>query len=134
MKRPALLKLCVFSFTLLIAGCYQTQLRGPVGDARVTLYELNGEQPLQETQSWDATFLEAALGQQRWQDLDALGQLIFVGVFSIDPEGLDDSAYYLLSASGGLDVDTDQDLVSDSQGSEIGSEWHTILPGSELDV
>jgi mannose-6-phosphate isomerase-like protein (cupin superfamily) len=127
-----LLKLVLLAFlSLLLNGCFQAQLNGPVASTNVTLTELNSEQVIATADSWDADFVIAATDQESWDNFGATQQLWFLGVFTLDSSTLADDTYYLLSASGGSDFDSDTDRLIDAEGTEVVGTWHAIMTGEQ---
>lgn len=117
---------------LTLSGCYQTQIKGPVAAASVSVSEINQEPSITQANSWDSPILLAILGQETLDSFNDFNRLVLLGVVSSDAKKFKNNRYYLLTASGGQDFDTDQDLATDATGTPVLSDWHTIATGKDL--
>lgn len=122
----------VVALFITLAACYQVQVKGPVANATITFTELGQQEVLAVASSWNTGLLIDTYGAQAWSTFDDFTQLALVGVFAGDPRLFDTERLYLLRASGGEDLDVDQDQVADLVASAVQSDWHAIVPGSDL--
>ncbi|MEE4191475.1 MAG: DUF1588 domain-containing protein [Halieaceae bacterium] len=127
----AVLLACATS--LLLSGCFQTQLNGPVGGAQVTVAPLdNPEQIIATAESWDQEFMENYRGGAAWASADAFIRLFWIGNFQLQLAGLEDDRYYLVTAAGGEDVNADRNAAIDATYTPVQGEWHALMSGADL--
>ncbi len=137
MRYPTLLtfpgRLIVAGLALLLSGCFQVQLNGPVGGATVTLAEWwTPEDILQTTVSKDETALIAEHGAEKWAGMGPKLKLMYLGAATFDTSVIDDETIYLVTATGGVDYDWDRDGVPDDSPTPVAGKLRAILPGSAL--
>jgi uncharacterized protein (DUF885 family) len=118
---------------LLLAGCFQAQLNGPVSGATITVTDLRDGSPVYaRAQSSTAEFGVSTYGQQTWDELGPALRLWLLGIFALDTGQLDDNRLYLVTASGGADTDADRDGQEDEAYTEVLGDWHAIMSGAAL--
>ncbi len=117
---------------LALPGCYQAQIKGPVASASISVSEINTGKSISQASSWDSPLLLELLGQETLDSFSDFNQLILLGVFSSDDKQFKNNRFYLLTASGGEDFDTDQNLQIDTLGTPVLSDWHAITVGRDL--
>ena len=125
--------ICVAFFSLLLTGCFHTQLKGSVGDATLTISPLrNPDTVVASFRSFLPADLIEAWGVEFWEEQSALIQLAFVGIATVPSDELDPQALYVVTASGGQDFDPLLKLaLSDSPVAVQGS-WHAIISGQRI--
>ena len=118
----------------LFTGCLQVQLNGPVAGATVTVTELrNPSQVLLEASSWTEQDVREIYGAETWDSLGALLQYFLYGGTRLDTTGLEDDELYLLTASGGSDIDAaNRDLVRDEEFTPVAGNWRAIMSGAQI--
>jgi cytochrome c len=119
-------------FCLLLGGCYQAQLRGPVAGASIEITNLGATDEAIIVTSWDLAYLLGVFGEEGYDALDPFSRLVFLGVFVADKQQFDPGNYHLVTASGGEDLDVDQDLVTDAEGTPVLGQWRAIMSGDHL--
>ncbi|AQA19134.1 hypothetical protein BST95_13670 [Halioglobus japonicus] len=121
------------ALVVLLAGCFQVEIAGPVSGSTITITELRSRaQVLDPVVSEDQTSIISRVGQGRWNGFDDLQRLINLGNFFIDAGSLVDTRFYLVTVSGGVDVDANTDGQVDANGTPVAGEWHAIMRGSDL--
>ncbi len=119
--------------TLLLAGCFQAELGGPVAGGEVTVTDLRtGALVLDPVRSADQASLIQQRGQDKWNGLNDVGRLINLGNFFLDAGTLGDDRYYRVTVSGGLDTDADHDRIIEDGGVGVSGSWNAIMLGSDL--
>ncbi len=115
---------------LLLVGCEQTVVHGPVVDAELSMRELDSgilvagssvlSDSLADVEERDpATF-------ETYSDLQ---KLTLAGVTLLSQLEVDDEKFYLVSASGGFDVDVNGTGILDSGPEQVNGTVHALLPG-----
>ncbi len=120
--------LCILPATLLLAGCFQTQLNGTVAAATVTLTTLR--QPLRTLYTItgsDKSQIIEHYGQDKWDKSNTVEKLTLTGVITL-PEKELAKKYYLLTASGGSNRDPGALLQYLEDPRPVNGSWHAILP------
>jgi uncharacterized protein YkwD len=117
----------------LLGGCLHLQLNGSVSGADISLTELRPPGSTIDTAT-SATAADniANLGQQDWDELGATFQLWWLGIFTLDTGPVEDSKFYLLTASGGFDHDMDRDLAVDGSPTALSTDWRAIMTGEQV--
>ncbi len=117
-------------FSLLLSGCFQVQLYGPIAASQVSVTALNDADEIASGTTWDDNFVIALRDQEKWDGYGPVVQLWFLGVYAPDTSGWDSDTYYLLTASGGEDTDVNRDLENDSVGTDVSGHWRAIISGA----
>ncbi len=132
--RKTLAKLTIVaSLSLLLTACFHTQLNGSVGGGSLTITPLRAPNTiLTSTTSLMPEDLEAAWGQEFWEELDSFVQMIFVGIATLTPDGINPYALYLVTASGGEDFDPNVSLGLSKNPVPVQGSWHAIVPGQRI--
>ena len=121
------------SLALLLSACFHIQLNGSVGGGVLTISPLrNPDNILATAVSWTPEDLLAVWGQEKFDGHSAFTKLVFVGITTLQPEGLDPDALYLVSASGGEDYDPDVELGLTDNPVTVQGSWHTIASGQRI--
>ena len=122
----------VISATLLslvlvsLAGCFQVQNFGPVAGAEIAI------SPLHEPETVIAT-VTTRTTPEPWAAANAFLQLYSLGSADLSDLDLEPDTFYLLTATGGTDVDCDQNLRADENGCEFNGTLHAIYSGKQID-
>ncbi len=116
---------------LFLSACFQVQLRGPVAGSSITIEELSGGQQIAQGQSWDESFLVGLNGQAAWDGYGASGQLWLLGVYLPQAREWEDQRWYLMTASGGLETDSDGNQLNDSAGQAVSGSWRALISGAD---
>lgn len=119
--------------SLLLAGCFHTQLKGSVGDATLTVSPLrNPDTVLASSRSLMPADLIEAWGEEFWEEQSSLIQLAFVGIATLNPGGLDPDALYLVTAIGGEDFDPRLKMALSDSPVNVQGRWHAIISGQRI--
>ena len=132
MKQLRLMITALMALTL--AACFQTELGGSVAGADVTITELRTGAVVQEgLQSRSLAQYLAERSRARWDNLNSLGKMINLGNFNVDDSLYAADRWYLITATGGGDMDPDMDgeVVSDDFKPVAGT-WRAIIRGDRL--
>lgn len=114
---------------LWLAACEQVILQGSVGDATITITELNSGNLVGEGVTESEEALLERVGQEKFdgfsdsQKLTSLGNGVFAEPVTVTP-----AALYLFTATGGVDYDIDSDKVIDGPTPVQGS-VHAVITG-----
>jgi hypothetical protein len=116
-----------------VVGCKQVELGGAVTNADVAIDLLN--QPGASYQLKHSTSESEAietLGLGPWLNFNMVQQSLWLGNFEVEDALVDPVRLYLVTASGGGDIDANHDGVMDRVKIEVLGTWHAIMPGSLL--
>ncbi len=124
----------LLAIALCFAGCEQVVNRGPVAGATIEATSLRGGALLYAgVNSTVASVIEAE-GEASWAEdsnavrLQKLGRHVLPATLPVDAGG-----WYLVTARGGSDYDTDRDGVLDSDaGTPVQGSLHVLLRGGQL--
>ncbi len=125
----------VFALTALLSlsGCFVVELNGPVAGAIIELSELrNPGVVLRRERSSDDREMIDELGEQAWDELPDVFQILSLGTFELGYDAIDPDKLYLLTASGGTDVDHDLDNVRFNTFQRLRGELYAITSGEQL--
>ena len=95
----------------------------PLRDAGTVLATANSLTPDDLLNIW---------GRDFWDQQPSLVRLAFVGVTTPETDAIDASAFYLVTATGGEDFDTDLTLGLSSSPELVQGSWHAIVPGQRI--
>jgi hypothetical protein len=127
------LKLAALLSLLLLTACFKTELGGAVPGASVTITELRSGAVAQSgLVSRDFQDFIDDEGQDKWDSLNDLGRQINLGNFFPDKNNFNKSTLYLVTVSGGADMDADGDGLEDEDYTPVAGSWHAIMRGSQL--
>ncbi|MEP1595403.1 MAG: peptidylprolyl isomerase [Halieaceae bacterium] len=139
-KIPIMLKFlakassCFFA-SLVLTGCFHTQLNGSVGGASVTVATLRSPDLILGT----ATSLRPAelidlFGDETWAEWPSLARMLFVGItqFKVAQLDLDPDSLYVVTATGGDDYDPDSRLALSENPVGVQGNWHVIATGQRI--
>jgi len=121
------------SMLVLVTGCMQAELGGPVPNASIAVTELRSGALAQDglLAKDEATFV-AENSQQKWDELGDLARMIQLGNFDLEPANFEPGTLYLVTAIGGADMDFDGDRKEDAVYTPVEGSWHAIMPGKQL--
>ncbi len=117
---------------LLLAGCLQVEVNGPVTSAEITITPLrSARSPVAgvETRSLRAVSEQYAENWSEWNDRTRLALL---GVADLDAGELADDKLYLVTAGGGQDQDANGDGRIDNVPRGLARSMHAIMTGAQL--
>lgn len=119
---------------LLLAGCFQTELGGAVTGAKVRITDLrSGETVEAGLNSLTEQAYINSRSQGAFDKLDDLGKMINLGNFFVDGTLYVLDNWYLVTASGGTDIDSDGDgSIEDQPAPEVEGRWHALMTGRQL--
>lgn len=130
---PRLLRVITLVFAGLLAGCMQAELGGPVPGATVVVTELRSGAIAQDgLLTKDEADYVAENSQQDWDELNDLGRFVQLGNFDLTAENFDVDTLYLVTVSGGFDMDFDGDRKEDPTYTAVQGSWRAIMPGRQL--
>ena len=114
------------------AGCLQTELNGAVAGASIVVTPLNDAGTTTATAtSLDEDGLRTGLGGAVFNDLSSLDRLQLLGTFA--PLPVQSGQLYLLTASGGMDFDNDQNQQADATPTPVAGQLHAIVNAEQLE-
>ncbi len=117
----------------LLSGCLQVELVGPVVGACVSIAPLRDGAPVtQGIVTAGPEEVIKGIGQELWDSLDAKARLIMQGGIQVPTAQLDNKTYYLVTATGGRDMDFNGDGREDTNGTRVERPLHAILTGAQL--
>ncbi|QFU74260.1 hypothetical protein EY643_00575 [Halioglobus maricola] len=125
-----LLGACLVCSTL--AGCFQTELGGPVAGAEITITDLRTGELVEMRSSGTLEEFFAAKSRLKWDQLDDLGKMINLGNFEADDPLYTRNRWYLVTATGGADMDRDSDGTVDAPFVDVSGSWHALMTGRQL--
>jgi hypothetical protein len=118
---------------VLLSGCLQVELVGPVVGAIVSIKPLREDGAVVEglVTAGPEEVIEG-IGQDLWDSLDAKSRLLMLGGVQVPTAKLKNKTYYLVTASGGVDMDFNGNGREDSNGRRVERELHAVLTGAQL--
>jgi len=126
-------KALVAVLLLSLSACFHVELAGPVPGATVVITELQTGALAQDdlTSLDEAGFIEL-LSQEVWDDSEDIVRLVLLGNFFTDKDNFVATRLYLVTVTGGADMDANSDLAEDDQYTPVMGTWHAIMLGSQL--
>ena len=125
--------LAVVCGSALLTGCFKTELASTVAGARVVITELRSGDRIQGgLRSRDFDDYLADESQQSWDELNDLLRFAELGNFFPETSRFKRRTLYLLTASGGEDMDADSDGLEDRRYQPVSGRWRAIVQGSQL--
>jgi hypothetical protein len=119
--------------SLQLSGCFHVELEGPVPGAKVVITDLRtGVIAETNLRSFDEAAYTAQTSQRRYDKLTDIGHFIVLGNFFTDKTQYTNNTLYLVTVTGGMDMDANGDLKEDSQYTPVKGSWHAILQGQQL--
>ncbi len=123
----------LFVAALALTGCFQAQLNGPVSGAQFEVTELRDSAVvLVENTGMTEASVIADKGAEEWAGFGALLRLLHFGVITDKLVNPSPDTLYLVAATGGQDLDWNQDLKPDAAGTKIQGQWHAITSGNAV--
>jgi hypothetical protein len=124
--------LCIFVL-LSLSACFKTELGGSVAGATVTITDLRSGAVAQDNLSslTQAEFI-ANRSQEEWDKQGDLGKQLNLGNFTVDKDNFTAARWYLVTVTGGSDLDADGNRRVDGTPSQVGGTWHALMQGSQL--
>ncbi len=120
-------------FPLAVSGCLHIQLGGAAAESTVIVTPLRDpSNTLQQLQIPSLEETRQADGSERWDARTDLARFVFLGNVFVDRSLYDDNELYLVTVSGGVDLDADSDNALDEEPAAITGTWHAILSGAQL--
>jgi hypothetical protein len=120
---------------VLLSGCFQVERVGPVVGADVTIERLVGNITRQDgLKTRSEQYYQTDLGTRRWQSFKPLIRLLHLGTVEINELLYDDNRMYLVTASGGYDMDSNGDNFIDRVATRerIDGQLHALMTGAQL--
>ncbi|MEH6519255.1 MAG: hypothetical protein V7742_21465 [Halioglobus sp.] len=118
---------------IILSGCLQIELRGPVVGAQVVITNLRtGEVIGKRATTTNSKLWLEVYGPEFWNDWTDDIRLLFLGTVGVPPEDVEDNALYLVTASGGRDMDYNLDREIDTVGKAVARDLHAIMTGAQL--
>jgi len=116
-----------------LSGCLQVELVGPVAGAKISITKLRGG-PNLTPGLYTAGVSEAreVLSKQKWDKLDGPTQLLLLGGVNVPKGKLKNGSWYLVTATGGRDLDDDGNGKLEGAGRAVERELHAIVTGAQL--
>lgn len=118
--------------SLCLAGCFQTELGGAVAGADVTISDLRTGEVIEQRSALSFEGFLEAKSRRAWNQLDDLGKMINLGNFDVEPGLYTRNRWYLVTASGGSDMDAASDGTVDDPFAEVSGSWHALMTGRQL--
>ncbi|MEE4190190.1 MAG: S8 family serine peptidase [Halieaceae bacterium] len=118
---------------LAATGCLHIQLGGAVAESTVIVTPLRD--PSNTIQQLQIPSLEETRqddGPERWDSRTDLARFVFLGNVFVDRSLYEEDELYLVTVSGGVDLDADSDNALDQDATAITGTWHAILSGDQL--
>ncbi|MEM7692604.1 MAG: hypothetical protein AAF194_09245, partial [Pseudomonadota bacterium] len=116
-----------------LQACLYVELYGPVTDASVSIRPLRGGEPILENgKSYSLGRTAGLFPEGGWEALTEFERLAFAGAVDVPKSELDDTTLYLVTVTGGIDRDFQQNGVLDQTGESILGTWHGIYTGAQL--
>lgn len=118
---------------LLLGGCLQVELAGPVAGADITITRLGSNTTVASgltTSDSDSKKLE--IGEEAWSNLKTNGKALLLGTVELPDMQLSKNAYYLVTATGGVDQDADANGTIDPSGTALQVPVRAIMSGEQL--
>lgn len=130
---PGFRFLTIVFFVLLLQGCLQVDLGGPVIGATVSVSELRtGQVILSGLRSKTTEQRRADYSAEQWNGFSARVRMLLSGTIDIPTHAIADDKYYLVTARGGLDLDSNGTGQAGAQSRAVAGQWHAIVTGAQL--
>lgn len=130
---PTCRSLLLLACIVLLPGCLQVELFGPVAGATVTITPLQGGTALAKNlKTTDIGAVKSNIGSAEWTALNNNGKAAYLGVVEIPELELVPTQYYLVTASGGVDKDGDANGIVDNSGTTVERQVRAIMSGAQL--
>ncbi len=118
---------------LLLQGCLFVELTGPVAGAHVSISLVEEpDTPLLDFQMPGQAEIEARYGSETWSQLPDAIKFLFLSNVPVEDMALDEEAMYIVTVTGGVDLDRDRNGQIDDDPVPISGTWHALLQGKDL--
>lgn len=130
--------LSVVPFCLLLAACFQTSLGGTTGRTALSVAPLrNPSNVLATGNTRGEQYWIRERGQETWDTDHPMVRLLLVGMLppndiDLDLDSIDPAALYLVTASGGEDMDPASEGAISETPEPVQGSWHAIVTGQRL--
>lgn len=119
--------------SLLLAGCFQTELGGAVAGSNITIRELRSGDVIEKgLNSLSLADYVAEKSRRAFDKQSDIGKMINLGNFDVERSLYDGATWYLVTASGGADMDIESDGVVSEPFTEVSGKWHALMTGRQL--
>ncbi|MEH6586954.1 MAG: hypothetical protein V7720_10355 [Halioglobus sp.] len=119
--------------SMLLAACFQTELGGTVAGATVTIRDLrSGDVVEKGLNSLSLADFIAEKSRQAFDQQSDIGKMINLGNFEVERSLYDGATWYLVTASGGADMDIASDGAVEEPFTEVSGKWHALMTGRQL--
>jgi serine protease len=118
---------------LLLSSCLPLQLSGSVSEVTVTVTPLRQpELIIEQVTTASLAQTRSNFGTATWDGYSEALQLLLLSNANLDDSLYDETALYLVTASGGLAHDINSDKRFDATTTPVIGQWHAILSGAQL--
>lgn len=118
---------------LLLAGCEQTMVNGPVGDAAVTVVDLRSGEVLTTGEFFTDTLEDAMTTYgEDFDTFAGLQQLSLVGTSNLNELEVAADRLYLVSMAGGFDYDASASGTAISAPTQVFGTVHALMTGAQM--
>ncbi len=118
---------------VLLQGCLQTELGGPVVGASVSIVELRSGKVVQSGLLTETTEqARSRFGVEQWLGFSPRLRMLFSGTLEVGKWKINDNSYYLVTARGGQDLDNSGTGEPTSSPRAVVGSWHAIMTGAQL--
>ncbi len=119
---------------LLLAGCFQVSLNGPIAGATFTVTPLDQpDQVLFTALSTNPVSEAARLGEAEFLAQPPAIQVLSLGNVEFDLD-VQPGRLYLVTASGGVESDNNRDFSIDAVPRQVRGQWRAIVRGDQLSL
>lgn len=129
------LAISVLLLAVPLTGCFQVERVGPVTGADISIVRFAGKVIVQNNlQTSTEQFHQSDLGTTRWRSFKPLVRLLHLGTVEINESLYDDNLMYLVTATGGYDMDANNNKTIDNVSSRvrIDGQLHALMTGAQL--
>lgn len=125
----------LFLLALPLTGCLQAEVYGPLAGAEIRITELRSGADVGGDMSTDTVAeSEARYGNGIWQSLGSYLQLVLMGAADTPDMAFESDQLYLVTVSGGEDLDHNNDQSLDAASTPIQGSLHAIVSGAHLSL
>jgi hypothetical protein len=123
----------LFGCLPILSGCLQVELNGPVAGALVSVQPLRGGAPgITNISTSDVEQVQQQFGADEWAGYSDALKAALLGLVELPQGNYADTQYYLVTASGGVDKDGDNNGRIDPRGTRVERPLHAIMSGAQL--
>ncbi len=119
-------------FIALLSGCLRVEVVGPVVGANVSITKIDSGVVV--ASGLETSDVESSSTQFDgfWEEWNDLIRLLFIGNVQIPESEYEQDAFYLITVTGGADIDANGDGIIDSTGTDLATDLHAIVTGEQL--